>query len=303
MNMNKILTASLLASVITFANASDCTKTGFYVGVDAGAQYNNNKIKAQYNKGSMYFKDDGTSVDGTGDEKELKENGNFDSEKMGQITSQFKKNKTKPTFALVIGYNHDIEGSCTVIGGELYAAMTPGKTKKEFTAVATNKSTKFGTEVKEKFEIGAFLKAGYKVAPDCTIFVKLGCAGTQYDARITGYKLTPEGEHEVPGTDGGKTPVAAAYTIGEATTLKKSKIKFGFAYGFEVEYKLNPDLALTAGVVAKTRTSVKLADGVDAFTTYKKETHSNMEAEDFSQGIKSYKTLPIKFTLGLRYFF
>ncbi len=290
MNMNKILTASLLASVISVAVAEDCTKTGFYVGLEAGAQYNNNKAKAQYNEGEMDFGEDGVSGDqaGGGD-------GLYDPATIKQAEGKIKKNKVKPTFALTMGYAYDIDGSCTIIAGEVYVSIAPGKTKKEAQMRAApegssnfveNDLTKFTTIMKEKLEVGAFLKAGYKVTPDCTFYVKLGLAGTKYDIRVQGNKAT----------HGAVTDEDPNYTLSkDGYDEKKSKMKFGFVYGVEAEYKFTPDLALTVSVTAKTRTSLKMPEKSDEIMTY----HVN----NVKSGVTSYKTLPIKFTIGLRYFF
>lgn len=103
--MNKILTAGLLAAVMSTASFAECGTHGFYVGVNFGADFSRVKIL----QGEL-------SVDANTSQLEYTPN-------------SVKTHKSKAKFhpELVFGFDHAFE--CVVLGVDVTAGKTFGKTK------------------------------------------------------------------------------------------------------------------------------------------------------------------------------
>lgn len=101
--MNKILTAGLLAAVMSTASFAECGTHGFYVGVNFGADFSRVKI--------------------------LQGEFEVDNEQLEYTPNSVKTHKSKAKFhpELVFGFDHAFE--CVVLGVDVTAGKTFGKTK------------------------------------------------------------------------------------------------------------------------------------------------------------------------------
>lgn len=103
MNMNKILTAGLLAAVMSTASFAECGTHGFYVGVNFGADFS--KVKILQGK---------LSVDS--------------SDQLAYAPNSVKTDKSKTKFHTELAFGFDRAFECVVLGVDVTAGMTFGKT-------------------------------------------------------------------------------------------------------------------------------------------------------------------------------
>lgn len=103
--MNKILTAGLLAAVMSTASFAECGTHGFYVGVNFGADFS--RVKILQGKFSA----------------------DPDTNQLEYTPNSVKTHKSKAKFhpELVFGFDHAFE--CVVLGVDVTAGMTFGKMK------------------------------------------------------------------------------------------------------------------------------------------------------------------------------
>lgn len=137
--MKKIIMTALMAAVLNTANAENCASnfTGFYSGVQVGA--NSGKVKLTIDNNN------GTEAD--------------------------KASKTKTAFlgGLFAGYGAGI-GSCWYIGGELYLNLASLKVNLADKLGYENVSVTY----KSNYNYGAKLRVGYTFTPQVLVFLGLG---------------------------------------------------------------------------------------------------------------------------------
>lgn len=159
--MNKILTAGLLAAVMSTASFAECGTHGFYVGVNFGADFSRVKIL----QGEL-----SVTKDSAGTEQTV------------YTPNSVKTDKSKTKFHTELAFGFDRAFECVVLGVDVTAGMTFGKTKLD------NKLAY------QCFDAGVTLSASIKTIDQSSLTSKFRVNNLWY-ARVAprvGFMLNPE---------------------------------------------------------------------------------------------------------------
>ena len=290
MNMNKILAAGLIAAVASTASMADAGSHGFYVGANIGMDFT--KMKVAYDEITQ-------TMSGT-------DSGNADFRVVHSHKEKSIK-KSKPMFRAELALGFDRAYECMVLGIDLTAGSSFGKSKKLFPGyqLVTAGSNSSGKQmdlghvgginshsspddkdtvrVKTKWHVALMPRVGFMVAPKIELYATVGI-------KVAGYKLQYADENV---TTGGEK---------ESTTTKNST-KFSPVIGAGLRYEFNPHLLRMPSDMSRASTVTSLTKGTDSY--YYPDIPANGEGNaKYSGGNAKYTKMHahvIKLGIGYRF--